>query len=191
MKYLKLITSIFLSAILFVAFSGQSALIAGKVNSSSVSGSPTASVGDGSFSYKIEGKVFSGNSADKHFNRAFKHPGNVVHFILTNLDPTLKTAQPQFSFSIAGNGTTVIGKDDMERFSSGNNVKYFADFSIPGGGIGEIPNYEFYSSITVIITANSSHLTGTFSGTLLNPNTKKVVQLTDGSFDLPFSATSK
>jgi len=150
-----------------------------------------ASSGDATFSYKI-GKVFSGNGADNNFNRAFKHPDNIVHFILTDLDPTLKKAQPQFSFSIAGNGTTVIGKDDMERFSSGNNVKYFANFSIPGGGGGEIPNYYFNSSITVIITSgNSSRLTGTFSGNLLDPDANKVVQLTDGNFDIPIGSSSK
>ena len=154
----------------------------------------SSSTRDASFSYKIDGKLFLGNGTDNYFNIANKHPDNVVHFILTNLDPALKTVQPQFSFSVADNGTTVVRKDDMDRLSSGNNVKYFASFSIPGGGTGEVPRYEFNdaSTVTVTITSNtSSRLKGTFSGNLLNPDTQKVVQLTDGSFDIPFSSTSK
>ena len=134
----------------------------------------SSSTSDASFSYKIDGKVFSGNRTDNYFNIANKHPDNVVHFILTDLDPSVKKVQPQFSFSVADNGTTVVRKDDMDRLSSGNNVKYFASFSIPGGGTGEVPRYEFNdaSTVTVTITSStSSRLKGTFSGNLLNPDT--------------------
>ena len=154
----------------------------------------SSSTRDASFSYKIDGKLFLGNGTDNYFNIANKHPDNVVRFILTNLDPALKTVQPQFSFSVADNGTTVVRKDDMDRLSSGNNVKYFASFSIPGGGTGEVPRYEFNDASTVTVTIRSktsSRLKGTFSGNLLNPDTQKVVQLTDGSFDLPFAPASK
>ena len=154
----------------------------------------SSSTSDAGFLYKIDGRVFSGKRTDNYFNCTIKHPDNVVHFILTDLDPSLKKVQPQFSFSVADNGTTVVRKDDMDRLSSGNNVKYFANFSIPGGGTGEVPRYEFNdaSTVTVTITSNtSSRLKGTFSGNLLNPDTEKVVQLTDGSFDLPFAPTSK
>ena len=154
----------------------------------------SSSTSDAAFSYKIEGRSFSGKRTDNYFNCAIKHADNVVHFILTDLDPSPKKVQPQFSFSVADNGTTVVRKDDMDRLSSGNNVKYFTSFSIPGGGTGDIPLYEFNdaSTVTVTITSNtSSRLKGTFSGSLLNPDTEKVVQLTDGSFDLPFAPTSK
>ncbi len=194
MKHLKLILAILLSSFLLYSCTGNTSATTRRDSDSVASSGTTASTSDASFSYKIDGKVFSGNGTDKNFNCAFNHPGNVVHFILTDMDPNLTKAPPQFSFSVADNGTTVVRKDDMERFSSGNNVKYFANFSIPGGGTGEIPRYEFNtaSTVTVTITSNTpSRLAGTFSGQLLNPDTQKDVQLTDGSFDIPFVPASK
>jgi hypothetical protein len=195
MKQLFIITIISLPLALY-SCGGNNAAKESHTNHAAVSSdaSTSSSTSDAGFSYKIDGKVFSGNRTDNYFNCTVKHPDNVVHFILTDLDPSVKKVQPQFSFSVADNRTTVIRKDDMDRLSSGNNVKYFASFSIPGGGTGEVPLYEFNdaSTVTVTITSNtSSRLKGTFSGNLLNPDTQKVVQLTDGSFDLPFAPTSK
>jgi hypothetical protein len=197
MQHLKLFSAILFSSFLLCSCSGNTNANGAKDNSSEASANSSnsaATTGDASFTYKIDGKVFSGNRTDNYFNCSFKHPGNVVHFILTDLDPNLKKVQPQFSFSVADNGTTVVRKDDMDRLSSGNNVKYFANFSIPGGGTGEIPIYDFQttSTVTVTITSNtSSRLKGTFLGNLFNPNAGKVALLTDGVFDLPFSSTLK
>ena len=194
MQHLKSFSAILLSSFLLFSCSGNTNSNTGKGSDSVASSGTTASTSDASFSYKIDGKLFSGKGNDNNFNIAFKKPKNVVHFIFTDIDPNLKKAPPQFAFSVAGNGTTIIVKDDMDRLSSGNNVKYFASFSIPGGGNGEVPRYEFNdaSTVTVTITSNtSSRLKGTFSGNLLNPDTQKVAQLTDGSFDIPFSSTSK
>jgi hypothetical protein len=196
MNRIKSITISFLSTILLFACNGSSDNIKAAQADASITNSPDPSTlgGNASFAYKIDGKVFSGNGTDNYFNCVFKHPGNMIHFILTDLNPNLTKVQPQFSFSVADNGTTVVRKDDMDRLSSGNNVKYFANFSIPGGGTGEIPRYEFNeaSTVTVTITSgSSSRLKGTFSGQLENPDTEKVVQVTDGKFDLPIISTSK
>ena len=195
MKYLFFVTSFFIIVACTSCGNNNAAKENNTSNATASSDASTStSTSNASFSYKIDGKVFSGNRTDNYFNIANKHPDNVVHFILADLDPSVKTVQPQFSFSVADNGTTVVRKDDMDRLSSGNNVKYFASFSIPGGGDGEVPRYEFNdaSTVTVAITSNtSSRLKGTFSGNLLNPDTEKVAQLTDGSFDIPFSSPSK
>ena len=193
MQKLKLFSAILFSSFLLYSCSGNTNANTGKESDSVVSSGTTASTNDASFSYKIDGKLFSGNGTDNYFNIAIKHPDNVVHFILTDINPNLKTAPPQFSFSVADNGSTIVKKDDMDRLSSGNNVKYFANFSIPGGGTGEIPRYEFdaASTVTITITSNtSSGLKGTFSGNLFNPDTEKAAQLTDGVFDIPFSSAS-
>ena len=193
MQQLKLFSAIILSASLLSACSGNSAANAGKENVSPAT-NESASKGDASFSYTIDGKVFSGSGTDNYFNCAIKHPGNVIHFIFTELHQSLKNPLPQFDFSVADNGTTVIKRDDIDRLTSGSDVKYFANFSTPGGAPGGVPNYEFNdsSTVTVTITSNtSSRLKGTFSGNLINPDTKKVVQLTDGKFDIPFSSHSK
>ena len=193
MKHLKSFSAILFSSFLLYSCTGNTNAT-GKESDSVASSGTIASTSNASFSYKVDGKVFSGNRTDNYFNIANKHPDNVIHFILTDLDPGVKKVQPQFSFSVTDNGTTVVRKDDMDRLSSGNNVKYFASFSIPGGGTGEVPRYEFddASTVTVTITSNtSSRLKGTFSGNLLNPDTEKAAQLTDGSFDIPFSPASK
>ena len=190
MTYLKLIGANLLSLLLLQSCSVNSATNPGKDAATSIASPSTNAAGNASFLYKIDGKAFSGSGTDNVANCAFKKAGGLVHFILMSLDPTLK-APPQFSFSVAENGTTTITKEDIDKYSSGNNVTYFANFSVPPLG-GDTPDYEFYSSITVKVTpGNSSRFTGTFSGNLINPATKKVAQLTDGNFDIPFSAHSK
>jgi hypothetical protein len=194
MQHLKSFSTILLSSFLLYSCAGNTNANSRKESDSAASSGTTSSTSDASFSYKIDGKLFSGKGTDNYFNIAFRKPDKVVHFVFTDMDPNLKKAPPQFSFSVADNGTTTIVKDDMDRLSSGNNVKYFAAFSIPGGGTGEIPRFDFNdaSTVTVTITSNtSSQLKGTFSGKLWNPDTNKVAQLTDGSFNIPFSPTSK
>ena len=74
----------------------------------------------------------------------------------------------------------------MAILSSGNNVKYFAGihFIFPPPNY---PRYEFGSSIVVSIASNnSSGVTGKFSGNLLDPDTDKMVALTDGIFNLSY-----
>jgi hypothetical protein len=140
---------------------------------------------DASFSYVIEGRTISGSGVGNGANVATKKAGGLVSFILMSLDITQK-APPQFLFQVADHGTTTITEDDMDRYHSGDG-KYIADFSIPPlDPNNPIPNYNFGTSITVTITAmGASHVTGTFSGTMVNRTTKKTVPLTDGKFDLP------
>lgn len=148
---------------------------------------------EGSFSYKIDGEEISGSGQDQFgfTNCITFHSKDTIDFTLA--DQSGKSAvTPQFSFMIAANGTTKITRDDMERKHSGNNITYYAEFT--SYQPDKIPNYSFHSGITVIITSNNgSRITGTFSGELIdnNNNLDKVVQLTDGKFDLPVCSHPK
>ncbi|MDB5156013.1 MAG: hypothetical protein JWR50_720 [Mucilaginibacter sp.] len=194
MKNIRLwLVMLVVSCILFACSSNgsTSAGNGGTSNATSDNSGGGSAKGNASFSYTIDGKTFSGNGTDNTANCAFKKSNNIVYFVLMSVDPSEKNP-PQFEFSVADKGTTTITMDDIDRHSSGNNVAYFANFSLSLPVKSEIPNYNFHSGITVVITAsNSSRFTGTFSGDLVDPDTKKVVQLNDGKFDLPFAPPSR
>ena len=193
MKQIKLFSSIFIVVCLLFSCNGNqnTANVNDSSTSAAVSSSkskPAASSGDASFSYKIDGHLFSGTGTDNYFNCVEKRSGGLLHFSLTTLDFSVK-GPPQFHFQVAENGTTNVTKDDMDKLSSGNNVKYFADIHFISPPPNN-PRYEFDSSITVTIISNSaSGVSGKFSGNLLDPDTDKMVQLTDGVFNLPFKTT--
>ncbi|HVZ96199.1 MAG TPA: hypothetical protein VG847_04945 [Chitinophagaceae bacterium] len=197
MKHIKLIVAVFTSiSFLFFSCNGNSNANSSKQNGdNNTSTSNTSSIpGDGgSFSYKIDGKEISGSGQDQFgfTNCITFHSKDTIDFTLA--DQSGKSAvTPQFSFMIAANGTTKITQDDIERKHSGNNITYYAEFT--SYQPDKIPNYSFHSGITVIITSNNgSRITGTFSGELIdnNNNLDKVVQLTDGKFDLPVCSHPK
>ena len=192
MNQIKNFSAIIISACLLFSCNGNQNAV--NVNDSSISATvssskskTTASSGDASFSYKIDGHLFSGTGTDNYFNCVEKMPGGLIHFSLTSLDFSLKN-QPQFHFSVAENGTTTVTKDDMDNLSSGSNVKYFADFHYPIPP-PNITRYDFDSTIAVTIISNSSNrVSGTFSGNMLDDK-DKMVQLTDGVFNLPYKTT--
>ena len=142
------------------------------------------------FSYKIDGQLYSWSGNDPYANQATIDPNNEVFFTLMSNDPAEKNP-PQFGFGIAAVGSTVITWENMDRFkSSGSNGgNHFANFrlSFPNEN-AKYPDYEFgrTSTVTVVIISKSeTRVTGTFSGQLINVATQKPSQLTDGKFDLP------
>jgi len=180
MKYLKLITSIFLSAILFVACSGNSPVNAGKKNSSSVSDSPTASVGDASFSCKIDGKDFSGKGTDEFGNAAYATEPGIITFVLVPIVAGQTGVPSQLAFYVANKGTTTIhGKDNPN-----NTVRY-----TPANTLDN--DYQCKEMTVTITSSGTSRVKGTFSGTLIEPKTEREVPVTDGKFDIPYSSYSK
>ncbi|MEO7049451.1 MAG: hypothetical protein ABI091_29370 [Ferruginibacter sp.] len=186
MNHSKLLATVILSCCLLYACSGKNSKTTEKDSPVTAENTSTNSSGDASFSYKIDGKTYSGKGTDNGANCVYKKPNNIIHFILMSIDPTEKWP-PQFSFGVADNGTTIIRQDDMDKFSAGSDVKYFANISFqPQDNSG--PHYEHNPPITVTLTAvSASKVSGTFSGTLIDPVTKKVVPLTDGVFELPYS----
>jgi hypothetical protein len=142
------------------------------------------------FSYKIDGQLYSWTGNDPYANRATIDSNNEVFFTLMSNDPAEKNP-PQFGFGVVAVGSTTINWENMDRFkSSGSNGgNHFANFrlSYPNEN-AKYPDYEFgrTSTVTVAITAKSeTRITGTFSGELVNVATQKPSQLTDGKFDLP------
>ncbi len=142
------------------------------------------------FSYKIDGQLYSWTGNDPYANRATIDSTNEVFFTLMSNDPAEKNP-PQFGFGVTAVGSTTINWENMDRFkSSGSNGgNHFANFrlSYPNEN-AKYPDYEFgrTSTVTVVITSKSdTRITGTFSGELVNVDTQKPSQLTDGKFDLP------
>jgi hypothetical protein len=142
------------------------------------------------FSYKIDGQLYSWSGNDPYANQATIDSKNEVFFTLMSNDPAEKNP-PQFGFGVVAVGSTTINWENMDRFkSSGSNGgNHFANFrlSYPNDN-GKYPDYEFgrTSTVTVVITSKSeTRITGTFSGELVNVATQKPSQLADGKFDLP------
>ena len=142
------------------------------------------------FSYKINGQLYSWSGNDRFANQATVDSNNEVFFTLMSNDPAQKNP-PQFGFGVAAVGSTNINWDNMDRFkSSGSNGgNHFANFrlSYPNEN-AKYPDYEFgpRSTVTVVVTAKSdTRIKGTFSGELVDVATQKPAQLTEGEFDLP------
>ena len=196
MQHLKLFSAILFSSFLLYSCSGNTSANKGKESDSVASPGATASTSDASFSYKIDGKVYSWSGNDAFANRASMDSTNEVFFTLMSNNPAEKNP-PQFGFGIASEGTTAITYENMDRFkSSGSNGgNHFANFhlSYPNQD-AKYPDYEFdsKSTVTIAITAKSeTRIAGTFSGELMNAVTQKPALLTDGKFDLPFKPYSK
>jgi hypothetical protein len=142
------------------------------------------------FSYKIDGQLYSWSGNDPYANQAKIDSNSEVFFTLMSNDPAEKNP-PQFGFGVASVGSTTVKWENMDRFkSSGSNGgNHFANFrlSYPNEN-AKYPDYEFgrTSKVTVVITSkDETRITGTFSGDLVNVATQKPSQLTDGKFDLP------
>ena len=159
-------------------------------------GAAQSEKGSSTFSYAIDGKLYSWSGNDRFANQATIDANNEVFFTLMSNDPAEKNP-PQFGFGVVATGSTTVTWENMDRFkSSGSNGgNHFANFrlSYPNGD-GKYPEYEFgrSSTVTIVITAKSdTRITGTFSGNLVNSATEKPAQLTDGKFDLPLKQQKK
>ena len=52
-------------------------------------------------------------------------------------------------------------------------------------------DYQSKELMVTITSSGTSRVTGTFSGTLTEPKTDRVVPVTDGKFDIPYSSYGK
>jgi hypothetical protein len=183
-KYLP-ITALALSVIMITSCGSQNESAIGNTADAALSAKENSA-----FSYKIDGQLYSWSGNDPYANQAKIDSNNEVFFTLMSNDPAEKNP-PQFGFGVAAVGSTTIKWENMDRFkSSGSNGgNHFANFrlSFPNEN-AKYPDYEFgrTSIVTVvIISKDETHITGTFSGELVNVATQKPSQLTDGKFDLP------
>lgn len=179
------ITALALAGFIITSCNSQNASVTGNT-ADRVSSSKENST----FSYQIDGKLYSWSGNDPYANQATINSENEVFFTLMSNDPAEKNP-PQFGFGVVAVGSTTITWANMDRFkSSGSNGgNHFANFrlSYPNEN-DKYPDYEFgrKSTVTVVITAKSeTRITGTFSGELVNVATQKPSPLTDGKFDLP------
>ena len=136
--------------------------------------------GDASFSCKIDGKDFSGNGTNQMENAAFLHTPNIINFVLVPIVAGQKGVPAQFAFYVADEGATTIHGTD--------NPNYSAHYS-PANTLDN--DYQCKEMTVTITSSETSRVTGTFSGTLIEPKTDRDVTVTDGKFDIPYSSYSK
>ena len=180
-------------SIIALALSGFILMSCGSHNASVTGNTADAALlskENSTFSYKIDGHLYSWSGNDPYANQATVNSKGEVFFTLMSNDPAEKNP-PQFGFGVTAVGSTTINWENMDRFkSSGSNGgNHFANFRLSYPNENEkYPDYEFgrKSTVTVVITSKSeTRITGTFSGELVNVATQKPSQLTDGKFDLP------
>jgi len=105
MQHLKLLSAILFSSFLLYSCTGNTSANKGKEGDSVASSGTTSSTSDASFSYKIDGKVYSWSENNPSpANRASMDSTNEVFFTLMSNDPAEKNP-PQFGFGIASDGT--------------------------------------------------------------------------------------
>ena len=180
MQRLQLITTIFLSAVLFVACSDNSAANAGKVKDSTSS----STTSDGaSFSCKLDGKTISGRGTDENINAAFHLTGDDKGQIFFRLSD-MNNIGDKFQFQVPG-------KTGSTTFSVTPTYSY-AGYATS--------NFATYLDNPLTVTVNSitsSRISGIFSGTYTlqkgsgDANTKQTIEVTDGKFDIPFSTSAQ
>jgi hypothetical protein len=179
MKYLKLTTVIFISLILLVSCSGNNAANIGKDNSIVSSANP-GTAGDARFSCKIDGKDFSESGCTGNINAAFRIKDDnkeQIFFMLANVND----ATQKLNFEIPGKtGSTTIKNSPPHYSYEGLVLKGFVTY--------------IDDPVTVnVISISPSGISGTFSGTYTLKNiasddkAKKIIEVTDGKFDIPFS----
>ncbi len=133
------------------------------------------------FYCKIDGKEFSATGSDDYSNVAFKSAPGVINFILVKMDKNQKGIPAQFQFFVADHGTTT-----MHHSNSTDNGSFSAKYSPDND-----PDAFGFSEVTVAITSSgASGIKGTFSGILDDYHNHKTIQVTDGSFNLPWSKFS-
>ncbi|HEY5367628.1 MAG TPA: hypothetical protein VIJ75_01445 [Hanamia sp.] len=183
-KKLMLITLISLSLLCSCNGNGNSTVSKDSTSSltSSAKNSSENSTGDASFSCKIDGKEFSGKGTDQIVNAAYVTSPGVIHFALSpsfSGDPSTDMHAGGFGFAVPDKGTTVIRGVE--------NPDYYIGYNLPN----EPTNTYHCKEMTVTINSSGTRVTGTFSGTLIEPKTDRDVPVTDGKFDIPYSSYFK
>ena len=144
--------------------------------------SASLSSSDASFSCKIDGKVFSGKGTDQYANAASVHAPGIIYFTLSSHftgDVGANIRAGGMGFEVPDKGTTVIRGEESE--------DYYIAYSLPNDPIHTYKCKE----MTVTINCSATRVTGTFSGTLIEPKTGRPVPVTEGKFDIPFSTLTK
>ncbi len=188
MRYFKLIIAVFFSVILFLSCSGKNSVNASADDISatspetgvSASSNTRASKGDASFSCKIDGKEFSGKGTDEIGNAAYITRPGIINFVLTPILAGQTGVPAQLAFHVADKGITTIRGTDNADYS----VRYTPENTIDN-------DYQCKEITVMIASSGTSKVTGTFSGTLIEPKTDRIVPVTDGKFDIPYSSYSK
>ena len=147
----------------------------------SASSNTTSSTGDASFSWKIDGKDFSGKGTDQIINAATVHAPCIIYFSLSpnfSGDLSADMCAGGFGFEVPDKGTTLI--------RGVQNLCYSIGYNLPN----EPTNTYRCKEMTVTINSSGTRVTGTFSGTLIEPKTDREVLVTDGKFDIPYSSLS-
>ncbi len=184
MKQLKTFSAIIILACLFFSCNGNhsDANVKESSASSTVQSPETTtanSTGDASYSYTIDGKISSGKGNADYLS-AFKSGNGIVKFVLANIEPNQQGIPTQFTFIVANEGTTIVhGTDNPNysvRYSPANTLDFF---------------YQCKEMTVTITSSGESRVTGTFSGTLIEPKTDREVPVSNGRFDMPYSPYSK
>ncbi|MEP6950124.1 MAG: hypothetical protein ABI863_12645 [Ginsengibacter sp.] len=142
------------------------------------------STGDASFSCKIDGKDFSGNGTDQILNAASLHAPGIIYFNLSSKftgDVSADMRCGGFGFEVPDKGTTIVRGVEVPAYSIGYT---------PPGSAATV-NYECKEMTVTITSSGGSRVTGTFSGTMIEPKTNREVPVTDGKFNIPYSSLSK
>lgn len=150
--------------------------------SDAASSNANPSTGDASFSCKIDGKGFSGKGTDQIVNATSVHSPGVIYFSLSSNftgDPGADMRAGGIGFEVPDKGTTVIRGEEDPRYS--------VAYALPN----DPTNTYRCKEMTVTINSSGARVTGTFSGTLIEPKTSREVPVTDGKFDLPYSTYSQ
>lgn len=183
MQYLKLASAVFVVSCLLTACSGTGTASVNKDSKpDSTATTGESSGGDASFSCKIDGKDYSGKGTDQIVNAATVHAPGIIYFSLSSNfsgDLSADLRAGGFGFEVPDKGTTVIRGVEDPRYSVGYNLA------------NDPKNTYRCKEITVTINSSDTRVTGTFSGTLIEPKTDKEVAVTDGKFDIPYSSLSK
>ena len=135
---------------------------------------------NGQLSYTVEGRKVNIksylNTNGKNFialyiNEVAKKDGSMVRVNLTNY-----LTQEVVNFLIADKGTTPI-------------IHYMPSFTNKTTAQGEFmlkyDNYYADNATVQITVIDNKHVAGTFSGKFIS-DSKKTIQITDGSFDVPY-----
>ena len=185
MQQLKLFSLLILSACLFSACSGNAD---GKNNPGvsvpSAKSTTANSTGDASFSCKIDGKSFSGNGTDQIINAASVHAPGIIYFTLSSKftgDVGADLRGGGFGFEVPDKGTTIVRDVEESDYSVG--------YTLPGSS--PLVNYRCKEMTVTITSSGGTRVSGTFSGTMIEPKTDREVPVTDGKFDIPYSSLSR